>query len=439
MRQNPLLIAEIAHILCSYVNQSDLLNLAFTCKAFYHVSCARLWYKLHPKSHRKLHQIKNTLDSQKAHYNTMVRILKWSAREECLMERHFFDSFLFPNLRELEFSYAAAQDQLIYSIISASPHLRSVNLSQCYCLSTEAIRPLLDGKKNQLERLNLYGCNNMNSYSLATLIRRHSDSLKSIRLTDINDAVLIAIQSCKNVKDLGLEHCDTDLSNAALTAYFRSLEDNQARPNQIRLRDVTQLTSTHLLGMVNTTLASLVYFDISECQRVTSEGYLWLARQCTSLRTLSLAYQNDVTDQAIQLFFENCHSLTHVNLSGCKLLTDHAFQFENGLLSSALETLNLSGVDSLSSERVQYLLTTLSKLTELNLSIPYDDIDDTLEIVNGLSSPRFYIDRDHCYTIRKLQSDSHGLGKRKRIESYYIPPSLPVSLPSPSTWNIPLD
>jgi hypothetical protein len=141
----------------------------------------------------------------------------------------------------------------------------------------------------------------------------------------------------------------------------------------------------------------------------------------------------------MKLFFENCHSLKHVNLSGCKSLTDHAFQFENSLLSSALETLNLSGVDLLSSEKVQYLLTTLNKLTELNLSIPYDDIDHTLEIVNGSSTPKFYIDREHCYTIRKLQSNSYHLGRHKRIEPFHIPPSLPVSLPSPSTWNIPLD
>lgn len=301
MRQNPLLIAEIAHMLCSYVDQGDLLNLAFTCKAFYQVSCARLWYKLHPTSHRRLHQIKNTLDSQKTHYNALVWIWKWSAREECLMERHFFDSFLFPNLRELEFSYAAAQDQLICSMISASPLLRSVNLSQCYRLSTEAIRPLFDRRRNQLERLNLYGCNNMNSNSLATLIGRHSDSLKSIRLTDINDAVLVAIQSCKNIQDLGLEHCDTFLSSAALTAYFKSLKDNQAQLKQIRLRDVTQLTSNHLLDMASANLASLVYFDISECNSVTSEGYLWLAEQCTSLKTLSLAYQHGVTDPAIQV------------------------------------------------------------------------------------------------------------------------------------------
>ncbi|KAI7873119.1 uncharacterized protein EV154DRAFT_528894 [Mucor mucedo] len=189
MKQNPLLITEITRILCTFIDGKDLLNLALTCRALYYESCFRLWNTLNPKSHRTLRKIKNTLETTDE-YNKLVWKFRWSAREDAHhLERLFFDSFLFPNLRELEFSNAATQDYIVYPMIAASPYLRSLNLSQCYCLSTDAIRPLLSMPGNRLESLTLYGCGNIDPQVMADIIYRHSATLKRLRLTDINDRV----------------------------------------------------------------------------------------------------------------------------------------------------------------------------------------------------------------------------------------------------------
>ena len=305
MKQNPILIPEISRILCCFVDTKDLLNLALTCRALYHSSCIGLWNTLNPKSHRILRKIKNTLDHTTI-YNRYVWKFCLSAREDTHhLERFFFDNFLFPNLRELEFSNAAAQDHIVYPMIAAArKSLTSIDLSQCYCLSTAAIKPLLTMPSHQIVSLVLYGCGNMDSQVIANIIHRHNNTLKRLRLTDINDTIIDAIKTCKKLNDLGLEHCsDTTLSDSAITRFFSVLLKNQVQLTHLRLRDIDSLTCQHLRTIAESNIkTSLVYFDMSECNRVKAQGISWLATECTNLQTLLLAYQAGVTNQAIQVF-----------------------------------------------------------------------------------------------------------------------------------------
>lgn len=305
MKQNPILIKEICRIICTFTDTKDLLNLALTCRVLYHESCFRLWNNLKPKSLRTLRKIKNTLETTTEEYNKMVWKFCWSAREDSInLERLFFDSFIFPNLRELEFSNASAQDYIVYPMIKAAKlHLISLNLSQCYCLSTDIIKPLLFMPSNKLESLILYGCGKMDPTIMADIINRHSNTLRILRLTDITDTILNAIQNCKKLVDLGLEHCsDQTLSSTALDNFFDKISRNKMQLNQLRLRDIDNLTSQHLKLLANSnTKLSLSHFDMSECNRVNSDGVLCLAVNCTSLSTLLLAYQHGVTDEAMQV------------------------------------------------------------------------------------------------------------------------------------------
>ncbi|CAO3631147.1 unnamed protein product [Mucor hiemalis] len=453
MKQNPILIKEITRLVCTFIDPKDLLNLALTCRVLYHESCFRLWNTLNPKSHRTLRKIKNTLETTKE-YNKLVWKFRWFAREDVHhLERLFFDSFIFPNLRELEFSNAAAQDHIVYPIIAASPFLRSLNLSQCYCLSTDTIRPLLSMPRNRLESLNLYGCGKIDPQVMADIIYRHAATLKCLRLTDITDAILDAIQTCSRLNDLGLEHCsDTTLSNTALNRFFSALSKNQVQLKQLRLRDIDNLTSTHLISLTNSKSGlSLLNFDMSECNRVKSDGVSRLATKCTSLTTLFLAYQHGVTDEAMQLFIGNCHYLKHVDVSGCRLLTDQAFfplldgvvEEEDDLIPIILETLNVSGLDLLSPHTIHQLLTRLPRLQELSLGVTYDldEADRILEIINH-DQITFYIDIEKYYTICRMPNSNiiinPALITSNTITTNFIESDdNAISLPSSSTWALP--
>ncbi|EPB85606.1 hypothetical protein HMPREF1544_07599 [Mucor circinelloides 1006PhL] len=456
MKQNPILIPEISHILCSFVDTKDLLNLALTCRALYHTSCFGLWNTLSPKSHRILRKIKNTLDHTTVYNKYVWKFCLSSKQDIHHLERFFFDNFLFPNLRELKFSNAAAQDHILYPMIaSAQKSLCSLNLSKCYCLSTAVIKPLLTMPPHQLESLVLYGCGKMDSQVLVEIIHRHCLTLKRLRLTDVNDAIMDAIQNCKKLTDLGLEHCsDTTLSDASLTRFFTSLSKNQVQLTHIRLRDIDSLTCQHLRIIAKSpNRASLVHIDMSECNRMNSEGISWLATECINLRTLLLAYQEG-------LFIQNCHQLKHVDVSGCRLLTDHAFfplldAIDDNLRNITLETLNVSGLDLLSPSLIHQLLFKISSLQELCLGVTYDldEADHILHSINHNDNQhRYYIDTDKFYTICKLpfnKTPPISSGK-KRFTPLYLHPQHRLlddmddedtehtTLPSPSTWNIPL-
>ncbi|GAN09284.1 hypothetical protein MAM1_0256c08809 [Mucor ambiguus] len=458
MKQNPILIPEISHILCSFVDAKDLLNLALTCRALYHTSCFRLWNTLNPKSHRILRKIKNTLDHTSAYNKYVWKFCLSSKQDIHHLERFFFDHFLFPNLRELKFSNAAAQDHILYPMIaSAQKSLTSLNLSKCYCLSTAVIKPLLSMPPHQLESLVLYGCGKMDSQVLVEIIHRHCRTLKRLRLTDVNDAIMDAIQHCRKLNDLGLEHCsDTTLSGASLTRFFASLSKNQVQLTHLRLRDIDSLTCQHLRVIAKSpNRASLVHFDMSECNRINAEGISWLATECINLHTLLLAYQEG-------LFIQNCHQLKHVDVSGCRLLTDHAFfplldAVDDNLMKITLETLNVSGLDLLSPSLIYQLLSKISSLQELCLGVTYDldEADNILHCINHHDDQqRYYMDTEKFYTICKLPFNKTSLidSGRKRSTLYlhlrHYHHSLDgiddqdiehttTTLPSPSTWNLP--
>ncbi|KAI9364182.1 hypothetical protein BD770DRAFT_314465 [Pilaira anomala] len=207
---------------------------------------------------------------------------------------------------------------------------------------------------------------------------------------------------------------------------------------------------------------------MSECNRVRSDGVSFLATKCTSLNTLLLAYQAGVTNGAIQLFLSNCHYLKHVDVSGCRLLTDHAFfplldGMDDDIIPIILETLNISGLDLLSAHSIHQLLTRLPRLQELSLGVTYD-LDEADRILDAVNTDQlnFYIDIEKYYTICRLPTTTSRLKKRRLL-------SLPsnththtnttttttttinhnseiiteannhttISLPSTSTWTLP--
>ncbi|KAI9477804.1 MAG: hypothetical protein EXX96DRAFT_484440 [Benjaminiella poitrasii] len=197
---------------------------------------------------------------------------------------------------------------------------------------------------------------------------------------------------------------------------------------------------------------------MSECNRIKPAGVSWIATECINLKTLSLAYQAGVTDQAMQLFFYNCHQLKHVDVSGCRLLTDTAFvplfeAEEDRAVKIQLETLNVSGLDLLSASLIHYILSKLDSLQELCLGVTYDldEADSILETMNNISeTTRFYMDTEKYYTICKIRnreifassSDniSSGLSTSTRattISSTAVNINRMLVLPSSSTWSLP--
>jgi hypothetical protein len=309
-RPNPLLIPELARMLCDFVEQADLLNLALTCKFLFYPACERLWKRLNPRSLVALRKIKNTLDGKykrpfTINYNAFVWEFLWTASNDqrtARFERDFFHIFRFPSIQRLEFSFAAAQDVTVCTMMESNRHLQHVDFSHCYCLTTDAIRPLLNMPPGQLKTLILYGCGQIDRRALVYLIHRHSSSLTCIGLTDINDQIMYAIQQCRQLKNLGLEHCsDTDLTEDAITQFFNIMKAKNMRLQQLRVRDIQSLTTEHVCDLAHTCADTLSHLDMSECVRVSHSAFLDLSVHCTRLQTFSIGYQAEVTNLAISV------------------------------------------------------------------------------------------------------------------------------------------
>ncbi|KAI9308510.1 hypothetical protein BJ944DRAFT_99912 [Cunninghamella echinulata] len=468
-KSSPFTIPEIAQILCSFVDQKDMLNVALSCRVFYYAMIGRLWHTIQPQSYMMLRKIKNALDGKGRHWKTqldpqyhyLVKEFKCQLKDDftsinrsylsspsssssttATIERPFFDSFLFPKLNKFIFSYAAAQDNSIAPILRASHHLRYIDLSHCYCLSTEAIQPLLDLPTSRLETVILYGCGKIESSALITLIEQHHQTLTCLKLTDITDGVLNAIQKCHQLRDFGLEHCSDDsLTYSAITKFTNSLisstttsisslpsssyssalsttnsylssssslissslaytssssslaltktkntaltlssslstinnnnnnKNNKIQFNKLRLRDIPNLKSEHLIAIAISSHTSLIHLEMSECSKITSEGLIELARHCPNLETVCLAYQPGMTNTVLQSFAQHCQRLKQLDITGNYSLTDACFLYKPMHLIS----LNISGLETQFSHNLIYqLLLQLPHLHELCLGVAFD-------------------------------------------------------------------
>ncbi|KAG2178110.1 hypothetical protein INT43_003363 [Umbelopsis isabellina] len=421
-RPNPLLIPELARMLCDFVDQADLLNLALTCKFLFYPACERLWKRLNPRSLVALRKIKNTLDGKykrpfSINYNSFVWEFLWTASNDqrtARFERDFFQRFRFPSIQRLEFSFAAAQDVTVCTMMARHEQLEHVDFSHCYCLTTDAIRPLLDMPPGQLKSLILYGCGQIDRRALVYLIHRHSSSLTHIGLTDINDQVMYAIQQCRQLQSLGLEHCsDMELTEDTITEFCNIMKTKNMRLEKLRVRDIQSLTTEHVSELAHTCADTLRHIDMSECIRVSHTAFLDLAMYCTRLDTFSIGYQAEVTNSAISTLLQNCTHLKNLDVAGCFKLSSDAFQplLEDELtLLPTLETLNITNLETeISPDTVITLLNQLPNIREITLGVAYD-LSEANKIVAHVNAVRqyfsngrdtFFVDVEQCHTIRK--------------------------------------
>ncbi|GAB5586587.1 hypothetical protein Unana1_01487 [Umbelopsis nana] len=428
-RPNPLLIPELARMLCDFVDQVDLLNLALTCKFLFYPACELLWKRLNPRSLVALRKIKNTLDGKykrpfSINYNAFVWEFLWTASNDqraARFERDFFHIFRFPSIQRLEFSFAAAHDGTVCTMMESNRHLQHIDFSHCYCLTTDAIRPLLDMPPGQLKTLILYGCGQIDRRALVYLIHRHSSSLTCIGLTDINDHIMYAIQQCRQLKNLGLEHCsDGDLTEDAITQFCNTMMVKNMRLEQLRVRDIQSLTTEHVCVLAHTCADTLRHLDMSECVRVSHSAFLDLSIYCTRLETFAIGYQAEVTNSAISKLLRNCMHLKNLDVAGCFKLSSDAFQpiLEDQLtFLPALETLNITNLETeIPADTVIMLLNRLQVIKEITLGVAYD-LSEANKIVSHVNTARhflsdddqsndmFFVDVEQCHTIRKFMHE----------------------------------
>lgn len=278
---SPVLIPEIAQLVCSFVAPGDLLNVAYSCKTLFYAARRLLWREVHPKTARGLRRLRYTLRGPSAQE---YRRLVWRLWLDSPVDDLNDGCLVFPNLEQVHVSWPMAEDSTMRALLSGTSRLRHANLSHCYRLSTAAIQPLCQLPADQLQSLILYG-SKFDAAVLVAILERHAHSLSCVRLTDVEPAVLLALRRLTRLRDLGLEHCSSG-------SQIHLLQNDLAR---LCLRDV------RAPSLNNITATQLVHLDISECHPLLSIQLEQLAERCPRLESLSLVFQFSATDRAIQV------------------------------------------------------------------------------------------------------------------------------------------
>jgi hypothetical protein len=127
--------------------------------------------------------------------------------------------------------------------------------------------------------------------------------------------------------------------------------------------------------------ASLTCLDLSHCRKVTDVAMIALAQQCQLLTDLSLSYTY-LRNETFITFARSCSSITSLDVSNCQLITDEAMQYlaQNCLLLTAL---NVSQCPNISYLSLQALALHSAVLATLNLCYCRTCDEGVTAIANG--------------------------------------------------------
>lgn len=221
----------------------------------------------------------------------------------------------------------------------------------------------------RLKVLNLFGCNRVGEFGDHALkeIGAFCSSLRYLNLIGCrhvhNDGIIALSQGCQLLEKLCLSHCDgvNGYGLMALCKYLSHLKT-------LVLRDCEYLTDDDMnlfrYGSFTNTLTSV---DISDCKGISNVGVSALCNSLGStLRALNLAGCK-VTDSVMPSICANCHKLNELDLSRCRLLTD---QTVHTLVSgvTGLTTLKLDGNQKITSKTLLSYTSGTTKLEFANIS-----------------------------------------------------------------------
>jgi hypothetical protein len=196
------------------------------------------------------------------------------------------------SLKQLEDSQTPRHKHNVYYINLADLHDHFRN---SLVLSVK-VRDLIPFCGETLEILNLGFCKGVSNYDLSKLAH-HLSTLSHLNLagggrSDI--ALCKILKHCPRISHLNVSW------NWKLTDSF-----------------VMELSQTKSSRIDSSSIAPLVYLDLTSCTQITDRSVTFLAETCSKLQSISLAYCRQITIHSVRELIRNCKELRHVAVQGC--------------------------------------------------------------------------------------------------------------------------
>ncbi|CAI5473457.1 unnamed protein product [Closterium sp. Yama58-4] len=236
------------------------------------------------------------------------------------------------------------------AILACCPLIQDLNCSKCIRVRDEHVVAIAKRFGPSLQRLNLASNKRIGQAALEA-IGAHCTQLHALWLTNgtFDDAALMPIASCHQLKVLGLGNCRsiTDMGVCCIAAGCKAVQEVSLR----------------------------------WCVGVTDRGVDVLLSNCHAIHTLDLSYTK-VTEAAMRVV-QRHPSLTHLNLSSCQSLTDPAIAtLRHGC--TALQSLDVSGCEQVTDVGLMALTAGAIPLTALTAAFCPQVSDNLLAVL-----PRF--------------------------------------------------
>ncbi|CAI0406494.1 unnamed protein product [Linum tenue] len=246
-------------------------------------------------------------------------------------------------------------------------HLKEINLEFAQDVEDrhlEVLRTEFHGTLQNLERLNLNGCQKISDKGIEA-ITSCCRKLKifsiywNVRVTDVGINHLV--ENCKHISDLNLSGCKnvSDKSMQLIANNYPELTSlNLTRC--IKLTDVglqqillkcSLLQTLNLYALSSFTdkayrtisnLPHLRFLDLCGSQHLSDEGLTCIAK-CKDLVSLNLTWCVRITDVGVIAVAKGCRSLEFLSLFGIIGVTDKCLEVLSSCCSNTLTTLDVNG------------------------------------------------------------------------------------------------
>ncbi|KAK7328823.1 hypothetical protein VNO77_22947 [Canavalia gladiata] len=248
------------------------------------------------------------------------------------------------------------------ALVSSSPALRSINLSQCSLLTSASIYILAESLRSLLKELYLDDCQGIDAALIvpALMELEHLEVLSIAGIQTVCDEFVkhyivacgqnmkeLVLKDCINLTDASIkviaEHCPrlcvldlmnlcklTDLSIGYLTNGCHALHTLKLCRNQF--------SDEAIAAFVETTGVLLKELSLNNIKKVGYHTTLSLASHARNLHSLDLSWCRNLTDNALGLIVDSCSSLRLLKLFGCTQVTD---AFLNGHSNLQIQIIGL--------------------------------------------------------------------------------------------------
>eukprot|EP01132_Coremiostelium_polycephalum_P007447 gene7447-9152_t len=277
----------------------------------------------------------------------------------------------------IELSGTQITDAAINAISINCLSLRELHINDCPQVTTGSIDKLFR-LLHDIRLISLADCPLAANDNTLRLIGKYCPEIQFITLTRnqyITDVGFMnMVKHCNNILELNIEQCTnlTDASINQLANYCHKLR-------VLRMPGLNNVTSLKAIG---NNCPDLVFLDISECHKISTDlGYI--TKGCTKLHSFRLRRcyglvqdasllsedgeihqmprltlldwsHGNIEFQAIHSISHSCKSLTSLNISYCKSLTDNAIERIASSLTS-LTKLKIDGIANITDEGIKSL------------------------------------------------------------------------------------